>query len=238
MSPYHAMVLLAGDIAQGDCESIDRGLIAQPVNAVTSLGFAVVGVWLMGRREGEPQRTRICRVAFGTLLIVMAVGSVMYHGPQPSWARFVHDLSNAAVAWALIGYDLGELRRMSLAAMATVVLSGIAVLGALFLAYPDAGTRTTEVLVATVLVLEFLAHSRRDGFAAWRRDHSMRHLAAAVLAGVAVAAYLIGRTGSPLCRPDGLLQPHGLWHLLTAVAIGLVADAAFARSKRAGVAAA
>src|SRR6266540_2161865 len=36
---------------------------------------------------------------------------------------------------------------------------------------------------------------------------------------VGVTAYLAGRTGSPLCRPDSLLQPHALWHVLTAVAM-------------------
>jgi hypothetical protein len=36
---------------------------------------------------------------------------------------------------------------------------------------------------------------------------------------VGVAAYLLGRTGGPLCRPESLLQPHALWHLLTAVAM-------------------
>ena len=30
------------------------------------------------------------------------------------------------------------------------------------------------------------------------------------------AAYVAGRTTSPLCRPDSLLQYHGLWHLGTA----------------------
>jgi hypothetical protein len=36
---------------------------------------------------------------------------------------------------------------------------------------------------------------------------------------VGVTAYLLGRTGGPMCRPDSLLQPHALWHLLTAVAM-------------------
>lgn len=36
---------------------------------------------------------------------------------------------------------------------------------------------------------------------------------------VGVTAYLVGRTGGSLCRPDSLLQPHALWHLLTAVAM-------------------
>ena len=41
---------------------------------------------------------------------------------------------------------------------------------------------------------------------------------AATLA-VGVTAYLLGRTGGPLCRPERLLQPHALWHLLTAAAL-------------------
>ena len=42
-------------------------------------------------------------------------------------------------------------------------------------------------------------------------------LVAALAAGV--SAYLLGRTGGRLCRPDSLLQPHALWHLLTATAM-------------------
>ena len=38
---------------------------------------------------------------------------------------------------------------------------------------------------------------------------------------IGVTAYLLGRTGAPLCRPDSLLQPHALWHLLTAVAMAV-----------------
>ena len=32
-------------------------------------------------------------------------------------------------------------------------------------------------------------------------------------------AFLLGRTGSPLCRPDSLFQWHALWHVLVAVAL-------------------
>lgn len=39
---------------------------------------------------------------------------------------------------------------------------------------------------------------------------------AAIVAGV---AYLAGRTGSPLCEPESLLQPHGLWHVASAVTL-------------------
>ena len=38
-------------------------------------------------------------------------------------------------------------------------------------------------------------------------------------------AYAGGRTGSPVCDADSLLQLHGLWHLSTAAAAGLWATA-------------
>lgn len=40
----------------------------------------------------------------------------------------------------------------------------------------------------------------------------------AVLAG---AAYVLGRTGSPACDPEALLQLHGAWHIASAVALSL-----------------
>jgi hypothetical protein len=53
---------------------------------------------------------------------------------------------------------------------------------------------------------------------AWGRRSFPRPPAAAVAALAAgVVANLLSRTGAPLCRPDGLLQGHALWHVLTAV---------------------
>jgi hypothetical protein len=36
---------------------------------------------------------------------------------------------------------------------------------------------------------------------------------------VGLVAQVFGRTGGPWCRPDSLLQPHALWHALTAAAL-------------------
>jgi hypothetical protein len=46
---------------------------------------------------------------------------------------------------------------------------------------------------------------------------------AGTLGAVALAAYAAGRTGSPLCRPDSMWQPHAAWHLFSALALGTVA---------------
>jgi hypothetical protein len=54
---------------------------------------------------------------------------------------------------------------------------------------------------------------------AWRRRRLPRPPVLGVVAlGAAVAVYLLSRTGAPLCRPSSLLQGHGAWHILTAVA--------------------
>lgn len=52
-----------------------------------------------------------------------------------------------------------------------------------------------------------------------------RALGAAGLAVAAGLSYLGGRTGSGTCRPESILQLHGLWHLGTAAAVTLWATA-------------
>ncbi len=41
----------------------------------------------------------------------------------------------------------------------------------------------------------------------------------------ALAAYVAGRTGSALCHPGTLWQPHAAWHALSAVSFGLALSA-------------
>jgi hypothetical protein len=45
-------------------------------------------------------------------------------------------------------------------------------------------------------------------------------VAAGACALTGLAAYVAGRTGGPLCRPESLWQPHAAWHALSALALG------------------
>lgn len=56
-----------------------------------------------------------------------------------------------------------------------------------------------------------------------RSAHRKRWLAPAGIFALALTAYVAGRSGSPLCRPDSLWQYHGAWHVLSAAAAGLAA---------------
>lgn len=51
------------------------------------------------------------------------------------------------------------------------------------------------------------------------------------LAVLAVAAYAAGRSNSPVCATDSALQPHALWHALTAALAVVLARAANAETR-------
>ncbi len=72
-----------------DCERIVGGMLAQPVLAVTSLAYVIVGVAVL--LWAVRVRGSLAGVAAVTLVAVGA-GSFAFHGPQPSWAGLAHDL--------------------------------------------------------------------------------------------------------------------------------------------------
>ncbi|MDG5485069.1 hypothetical protein [Mycolicibacterium gadium] len=151
----------AAGIGQSDCERVVHATWAQPVLAVTSLAYVVVGLAVLAsavRARGA------LAAAAGVVLVAVGAGSVIYHGPQPPWAGTAHD-------WPII-------------AMAVVYVAG-------------------------------LAFTVRREWRVW--------LAAAAILAIALIAYVAGRSGSPLCRPDSPWQFHGAWHVLSAAAAGLAA---------------
>ncbi|CAN5547569.1 hypothetical protein BH20ACT23_BH20ACT23_22440 [soil metagenome] len=83
-------------LGASDCERVADGLLAQPVNAITSLGFVLAGGVIIARALRAPQR-RVEPLVFGASVVATGLGSALYHGPQPSHADVVHDLSILAV---------------------------------------------------------------------------------------------------------------------------------------------
>jgi hypothetical protein len=97
-------------LGASDCERITDGLWAQPVNTFTGLGMVAAGAWLITRSLRTSQR-RLQSFTFGASVVAAGIGSVLYHGPQPSYAKAVHDLSILAVLSQVIVYELFERRR-------------------------------------------------------------------------------------------------------------------------------
>jgi hypothetical protein len=136
-----------------DCEAVVHTVLGQPVNSLTTIAFLVAAVIVWSRTS---------RRWVAVALVATGVGSFLFHGPMPSTAQLVHDVT----LWLLVG----------------AVVVSIAV--------------------------------------DYRRARALRHLLGPVLllGGAAIVGRL-GSTGGPLCDPDSIWQPHGLWHVASAAAV-------------------
>ncbi len=106
----------------------------------------------------------------------------------------------------LVVYPLTRPRPVIASYSATVAL-----VWGLELLWPSTGPVLFAVLFAAALILNLPEA---------RRGTAMRAALVALL--VAGAAWWLGKSGSPICDPDSLLQPHALWHLLGAGSLAAV----------------
>jgi hypothetical protein len=121
----HVLAAVAG-IGRSDCERVVSGTLAQPVLAITSLAYVVVGLavlcWAVRARE-------VLAASTGIVLIAVGVGSLTYHGPQPSWAGVAHDwpiVALAAVCAVGLTRTVRQRRRIWLAAAGILAIALIA----------------------------------------------------------------------------------------------------------------
>jgi hypothetical protein len=71
-------------------------------------------------------------------------------------------------------------------------------------------------LVLIARTIQLVGRARHVVWAAWRP--------AAAWMVPALAAYAAGRAGSPLCHPATIWQLHAVWHVLSAVGLGVAAS--------------
>jgi Ceramidase len=209
-------------VAESDCELLRDGLVAQPVNTLSSLAYVVVGVWILLRITRGDVPRRGVGVALGAATISVGLGSVAFHGPGGDGGRFVHDFSIAALLLVVIGSDLVVLRSSWLPA--ALGAAGAAVV---LVVAPDSSNAVTAVLAVVAAGAE-LAVYRIGKLPITTTDRVAYGIAAAALA-LAATAQLLGRTDGPLCTPESLWQGHAIWHVLTAVALGAWSAAALDR---------
>jgi hypothetical protein len=195
-------------LGESDCEQIRTGLIAQPVNTLSSLAYVAAGGWVAARgvRAGRP-----AAVTFGALLGAVGAGSILYHGPCPPGAQQAHDSSLAAALGLVVLHNTAAVTGHQ-RAIPNVVQLGAAVAAAL----PVLPTGRFTNHVVAVLGLAAVATE-----AVSVRDHRAVGSSAGAAVSLALGVIINGlsRTGGPLCRPETLLQGHAAWHMLSAASL-------------------
>ncbi|MDF3307122.1 hypothetical protein [Rhodococcus sp. T2V] len=172
------------------------GFIGQHAAAVTSLAFVVAGLAVLaGRRRDAPS------VTYGLLVVAVGLGSLVQHGPDPSWQGYAHDIPIATLL-AYIAVDAASDRfgrRMSPGWWLAVPFLMIPTVAA----GPTASTIVQALLAAAAVGL-CLERARV------RPELRRTTVVAAVL--IAFGA-LLGAVD------DSLLLGHALWHVLAAAGL-------------------
>ncbi|BBY79503.1 hypothetical protein MPUL_06610 [Mycolicibacterium pulveris] len=175
----HLFIVPTG-LGHTDCERVADAALAQPVLAVTSLAFVVVGamvLWSSIRGRG------VLAVLAGLAAVAVGLGSFAYHGPQPSWAQAAHD-------WPIVvlgAVCVTGLARSRLVERRSVWAAAIGVFALGLIAYP-AGRSASPLC-------------RPDSL--WQY-HGAWHVLAGAAAGLAAWAMItrrpVGAAASPLPR--------------------------------------
>ncbi|MFW2336589.1 ceramidase domain-containing protein [Ilumatobacter sp.] len=207
------MFVIADGIGASDCEAIGDALLAQPVNALSSLAYVVVGIVVVGiatrgRRAIGPS------VVYGSCVAAIGVGSVLFHGPQTAGSQVLHDLPILITALFVVVADALLLRPGMRRPWSVFVAAAIAAT-ALTIVEAALAAAASGVAVAAIVVLEVVIYRRRLRDIPPRRQLMVYGLMLTVVA-VAATAWLLGRTGSPACDPEGTWQFHALWHVISA----------------------
>lgn len=213
-----SLPVAADSIGSSDCEELGDGWLVQPINALSSFSYVVVGLVVVAAMMFRPV-DRVRAVLYAACVAAIGIGSVMFHGPQPVGSQLAHDLPILLTAWFIVVQDLALVTtRVRRDLLWFFVGAAIATAAAAI----EIGTvpPLTGAAVAAILVLEVVI-ARRGGRP--RGGIGGRRIAAIVIgiAAIAAATWILGRTDSPLCDPDDVIQLHGVWHLLSAAVFGL-----------------
>ena len=206
-----------------DCERRDDWFLEQDVNAWTSLAYVAVGLVVIAVvvRRTLPWAF----LAFGVLVTVEGAGSFLFHGASGRLAEYLHDVPLIGVVGFIAGWQAGRLRRPADAAMGALVGAGVGLIAGVVASAVGATSVVAAALGVIVATTELIA--RRRGLPrVWT-------VALLALAAVSAVTWLAGRTDGALCDEQSWLQPHGLWHVLSAlVLLGWFASASTATPER------
>lgn len=207
-------------VAAGDCEHCRPGLLAQPANAASSLAYVGAGALMVRAAAGHEPRRRPIERAVGWATVAAGLGSVAYHGPGGPLGHYAHDASLIAMFGLVAVADVAVIAPD--VEVPPAVLVAVPVIAA-WAASPRRSMVAQGVVAGLAISAEVarMAATREAPPGSGRRWQRWAELPAF---GVGGALHLLGRSGGPLCRPDSPVQPHAVWHALTAFTLWLRAS--------------
>lgn len=188
------------------CEALTRGPLAQPANAISSLAFVFVGLYLF-----RIVREKGIFLLFPVSAVLVGITSFLYHA---SWTFFfqVFDVSSMfMLSCLLLSFNAWRLELLSRRALPLVyAVLVVASAGAMVTLKGKSGEFIFGVEVAVVAASEAVLASRRTG-----TEYRFFVWALATFLG-AFGIWLLDVKGIVCAPDDHVLQGHAVWHVLNA----------------------
>lgn len=208
------------------CEAQVCSIVVEPANTWSNLAYILIGLMLLTRATRRERRGAPHRMArtFGRAEIVVGVFSFAFH---MSYSGFLQILDFAAM-FVFVGLTL-SLNLVRLGWLPEHRRTHTYVLGVVALTALVVGLRFTPFPIQLVTPVLILATAATELALWWRgRSHTPRGLyrwflaSLLLLVGAAVCSAL--DAARIWCDPhDHVVQGHALWHVLSAISLGLLA---------------
>ncbi|MEO7941913.1 MAG: ceramidase domain-containing protein [Marmoricola sp.] len=213
---------LGADVGRGDgfCEAARAGLVRQPSNALSNLGFVVAGIavgWCAGLPAGRLARPGLA-TAYAVVVVLLGPGSMAMHATQTELGGRLDQLSMYLISCFALAYAVVRATRRStwfflgLFAALLVVCETVEQMHVDLPVVDNSGNLVFAAGLVATIAIEVRLRRRGD------RSLDVRWVVGAVgVIGVAFVIWNLSKDGNALCHPRSLLQGHAAWHLLCAV---------------------
>ena len=208
------------------CERIRAGVIRQPINTWSNLGFIFAGVVALAAAVHDFTLTRhpypanpmraywIYPLIYGAAAILIGIGSMVYHSSLAFFGQVVDVIAMYLLTSFMAFYNVSRLRRLRGGVFLIIYVLANVALGYASMRWPVLRRYIFVVLLLAVLVSEIAVRGKR------RSTSNVSYFAAALAGLVLACASWILDITRVICLPDSWLQAHALWHVFMAVAIG------------------
>lgn len=215
---------LGPDVGRGDgfCEAARGGIVRQPANTFSNVGFVVAGLaiaWRAGAGRTTIAANPRLAAAFGVVVVLLGPASAAMHATQSALGGHLDLLSMYLIAAFASSSAVTRCLRRGDGFFALLFVAVVAVCE---LVERVPGHVPVVDIAANLAFGAFLLVALAGEAVLWRRGRSHRDIrwgfASAGALALAFAIWNLAKDGTAFCHPASLLQGHAAWHLLCAVA--------------------
>jgi len=217
------------------CEAFAKhGPFKEFYNTISALAFSLSGLiiafFLGYSSQPKPINRMTSTISFPLSYTALAVflgpGSMMFHAALTALGGFFDTFSMYMWLGWIVAYDIIRIfnirknQNLALAMLYAVVVTCFTLAQQWMTKYHDGGNQVFAALVVLAFICEgavFFVNRGYNEWAAWRW-----FIAAVTCFFAALAIWNLSQTGGPLCFPNSWLQGHAVWHVMSAVTVGLL----------------